>query len=52
MPLLIDIIVTLQKGKYKINTKDEVYTHKVKKNIFGIIKKKEKVENILNNYDY
>ena len=50
--LSIDLIISLKKGKYKINTKDEVYTHKVKKNIFGIIKKKEKVENILNNYDY
>ena len=52
IPLSIDLIISLKKGKYKINTKDEVYTHKVKKNIFGIIKKKEKVENILNNYDY
>ena len=52
IPLSIDLIISLKKGKYKINTKDEVYTHKVKKNIFGIVKKKKIKENILSNYDY
>jgi len=52
IPLSIDLIISLKKGKYKINTKDEVYTHKVKKNIFGIVKKKKIKENILTNYDY
>ena len=52
IPLSIDLIISLKKGKYKINTKDEVYTHKVKKNIFGNIKKKKIKENILSNYDY
>jgi len=52
IPLSIDLIISLKKGKYKINTKDEVYTHKVKKNIFGIVKKKKIKENILNNYNY
>jgi len=52
IPLSIDLIISLKKGKYKINTKDEVYTHKVKKNIFGIVKKKKIKENILINYDY
>jgi len=52
IPLSIDLIISLKKGKYKINTKDEVYTHKVKKNIFGNIKKKKIKENILTNYDY
>ena len=51
VPISIDLLISLKKGKYKINIKDEVYTHKVKKSIFNF-KKKNKKKNILENYVY
>ena len=51
VPIAIDLLISLKKGKYKINIKDEVYTHKVKKSIFNF-KKKNKKKNILENYVY
>ena len=33
--ITIDLFITLQKGKYKINMKNEAYTHKVNKSTFG-----------------
>ena len=51
VPIVIDLLISLKKGKYKINMKDEVYTHKVKTRFF-YFKKKNKKKNILENYDY
>ena len=51
VPITIDLLISLKKGKYKINMKDEVYTHKVKKSFFTF-KKKNKKKNILENYVY
>ena len=51
VPLLIDLLISLKKGKYKINIKNEVYTHKLQKSFFSF-KKKNKQENILENYVY
>ena len=57
VPLLIDIIVTLQKGKYKINKKTDIHKEDnddddgtSKKNIFCIFKKKIKYKK--NEYDF
>jgi hypothetical protein len=51
VPIVIDLLISLKKGKYKINMKDEVYTHKVKTRFFNF-KKKNKKKNVLENYDY
>ena len=47
IPLLIDLFISLKKGKFKINPKGETYTHKKKnkKNIFSCIKAPKRKSN-------
>ena len=52
VPIVIDLLISLKKGKYKINIKNEVYTHKINKHFFSLKKKNKNNNNILENYVY
>ena len=48
--ITIDLFITLQKGKYKINIKNEVYKHKVKTNTFGCFTTLNKKKYVIEEY--